>query len=80
MTPYGFLRAAAANTATVKTQTVGGKTYNVVSFIGQNKAMVNGYINDQNIVETRGDLDRQSDVRRHAVRVRLFATTRTSAA
>ena len=52
MTPHGFLRAAAANNnATVKSQTMGGKTYNVVSFMGQNKAMVNGYINDQNLVE-----------------------------
>ena len=51
MTPHGFLRAAAANNASVKSQTMGGKTYNVVSFVGQNKAMVNGYINDQNLVE-----------------------------
>ncbi len=52
MLPQGFLRAAAANTATtVKAQTVGGKKYNVVSFTGQNKAAVNGYINDQNMVE-----------------------------
>src|SRR2546426_4938637 len=51
MTPYGFLRAATANNATVKAQTVGGKKYNVVTFTGQNKAKVNGYINDQNMVE-----------------------------
>lgn len=51
MTPHGFLRAAAANNATLKTQTVGGKRYNVLTFTGQNKAMVNGYINDQNLVE-----------------------------
>jgi len=34
MTPYGFLRAAAANNATVKPQSVGGKKYNVVTFTG----------------------------------------------
>jgi glyoxylase-like metal-dependent hydrolase (beta-lactamase superfamily II) len=51
MTPQGFLRAAAANNASVKSQTVGGKKYNVVSFTGQNKAAVNGYISDQNMVE-----------------------------
>jgi glyoxylase-like metal-dependent hydrolase (beta-lactamase superfamily II) len=51
MTPHGFLRAAAANKATVKAQTVGGKKYNVLTFMGQNKAQVNGYINDQNMVE-----------------------------
>ena len=51
MTPYGFLKAAAANNATVKSQTVGGKKYNVLTFTGQNKAQVNGYINDQDMVE-----------------------------
>ena len=51
MTPHGFLRAATANNATVKSQTVGGKKYSVVSFTGQNKAAVNGYINDRNVVE-----------------------------
>jgi len=50
-TPFGFLRAAAAANATVKSQTVGGKKYNVVSFTAPSKARVNGYINDQNMVE-----------------------------
>ena len=51
MLPHGFLRAATANNATTTSQTVGGKKYTVVSFTGQNKAMVNGYLNDQNLVE-----------------------------
>src|SRR5437867_5493097 len=51
MTPYGFLRAATANNATVSTKNVGGKKYTVLTFTGQNKAKVNGYINDQNMVE-----------------------------
>ena len=51
MLPHGFLRAAATNNATAKTQTVGGKKYTVVSFTGQNKAMVNGYLSDQNLVD-----------------------------
>jgi glyoxylase-like metal-dependent hydrolase (beta-lactamase superfamily II) len=52
MMPYGFLRAAAAaNDATVASQKVGGKHYDVVSFTGQNKAKVDGYINEQNMVE-----------------------------
>src|SRR5882672_7376651 len=51
MMPHGFLRAAAAKNATVEAKTVGGKKYNVVSFLGDNKAKVNGYINDQNLVE-----------------------------
>lgn len=49
--PHGFLRAAAAKNATVEAKTVGGKKYTVVSFLGDNKAKVNGYINDQNLVE-----------------------------
>ncbi len=51
MTPYGFLRAAAASNATVKAQTMGGKKFNVVTFMGGNKAPVNGYINEQGLVE-----------------------------
>jgi glyoxylase-like metal-dependent hydrolase (beta-lactamase superfamily II) len=51
MMPHGFVRAAAAKNATVKAQTVGGKRYTVVTFTGDNKALVNGYINDQHLVE-----------------------------
>ena len=51
MLPHGFLRAAVRHNATVKTQSVSGKRYNVVTFTGLNKAPVNGYINDQNLVE-----------------------------
>ena len=51
MMPHGFLQAAAKNNATVSTKTVGGKKYNVLTFTAPNKAKVNGYINDQNMVE-----------------------------
>src|SRR5262245_66483660 len=51
MMPQGFLRAAAAKSATVEAKTVGGKKYNVVSFMGDNKANMNGYINDRNLIE-----------------------------
>jgi len=51
MMPHGFLQAAAKNNATVSAKTVGGKKYQVLTFTGQNKAKVNGYINDQNLVE-----------------------------
>src|SRR5262249_36976419 len=51
MMPHGFLQAAAKNKASTATRTVNGKKYNVVTFDGQNKAKVNGYINDQNLVE-----------------------------
>ena len=51
MMPHGFLRAAATKNATVAAKTIGGKKYSVVSFTGDNKARVNGYINDQNMIE-----------------------------
>ena len=51
MLPQGFLRAAATRNATVAAQTVGGKKYTVISFVGDNKAKVNGYLNAQNMVE-----------------------------
>src|SRR5687767_350139 len=51
MMPHGFLRAAASRNATVEARRVGGKRYHVVTFVGDNKAKVNGYINEQNMVE-----------------------------
>ena len=51
MMPHGFLRAAASRDASVEAKTVGGKKYTVVTFVGDNKAKVNGYINEQNLVE-----------------------------
>ena len=51
MLPHGFLRAAAARHATVDTKTVAGKTYHVITFTGDNKARVNGYVNQQNVLE-----------------------------
>ena len=80
MMPHGFLRAAATRNATVEAKTVGGKKYNVVTFVGDNKAKVNGYINEQNHGRARRDLDRQPVPRRHARSRRSTATTRTSAA
>jgi glyoxylase-like metal-dependent hydrolase (beta-lactamase superfamily II) len=51
MTPPGFLRAALATASTVRVQRVNGKKYNIVTFAGQNGASVNGYLNDQNMLE-----------------------------
>jgi glyoxylase-like metal-dependent hydrolase (beta-lactamase superfamily II) len=51
MMPHGFLRAAATRSATVEAKTINGSRYNVVTFVGGNKAKVNGYINAQNLVE-----------------------------
>ena len=50
--PYSFLRtAAAASDAAVKSQSMGGKKYTVVSFTGSNRAMVRGYLNSDNLLE-----------------------------
>src|SRR6185436_848266 len=58
ITPWGFLKAAATNDATVKTQTLDGKRYNVVTVTGSAKSpggqpyRVVGYINrDTNLVD-----------------------------
>jgi glyoxylase-like metal-dependent hydrolase (beta-lactamase superfamily II) len=51
MLPHGFLRAASSKAATVEARTVAGKKYTVVTFTGDNKAKVNGYLNAQNQVE-----------------------------
>jgi glyoxylase-like metal-dependent hydrolase (beta-lactamase superfamily II) len=49
--PAGFLKGALSNSATVQSKTVSGKKYNVVSFTAESKYKVNGYINDQNMIE-----------------------------
>ena len=51
MMPHGFLRAAATKNATLDTKSMAGKKYSVITFMGDNKAKVNGYINDRNLVE-----------------------------
>jgi glyoxylase-like metal-dependent hydrolase (beta-lactamase superfamily II) len=51
VTPYVFLKGAIANPATVRPGVLDGVKYNVVSFTLQNKYRVEGYINDQNMVE-----------------------------
>src|SRR5207237_9268178 len=57
ITPWGFLKGAAANNATVARQTANGRPYQVVTFNssvkspgGQPYKLV-GYINNQNMVE-----------------------------
>src|SRR5499425_710628 len=57
ITPWGFLKGAAANNATVAAQVVGGKPYQVVTFNAPVKSpdgkayRVVGYVNAQNMVE-----------------------------
>ena len=57
ITPWGFLKGAAANTSTVRSQRIGGKANTVVSWAPSQKSpsgqayRLNGYLNDQNMVE-----------------------------
>ena len=57
ITPWGFLKGAAANNGTVKMQKVSGKNYTVLSWSPAVKALsgasyvVNGYVNDQNMID-----------------------------
>jgi glyoxylase-like metal-dependent hydrolase (beta-lactamase superfamily II) len=57
ITPWGFLKGAAANNATVARRRVDGKQYNVVTWSPAVKApsgkayTINGYVNDANQVE-----------------------------
>jgi glyoxylase-like metal-dependent hydrolase (beta-lactamase superfamily II) len=51
MLPHAFLQAANVHHATVKSQSVGGKRYNVLSFAGLNKAQVNAYVGPDNLID-----------------------------
>jgi glyoxylase-like metal-dependent hydrolase (beta-lactamase superfamily II) len=57
LTPWGFLKGAAANNAMLRTQRMNGKNYRVVSYNPPQKApsgqpyLVTGYINEQNEIE-----------------------------
>jgi glyoxylase-like metal-dependent hydrolase (beta-lactamase superfamily II) len=51
LTPFGFINGALANNPIVKSETVGGTKFNVVTFTLQNKYKVVGYVNGQNLVE-----------------------------
>ena len=49
--PEGFLKVALEKNATVKEEKIKGKKYSVVSFSGDNKASVTGYINETGYVD-----------------------------
>jgi glyoxylase-like metal-dependent hydrolase (beta-lactamase superfamily II) len=57
ITPWGFLKGAAANNATVSKRKVDGKNYTVLTWSPTVKAVsgknytINGYVNEQNVVE-----------------------------
>ncbi len=51
LTPHGFLKAALENNATASSETDAGRKVTVISFTALGKFMVNGILNDQNLVE-----------------------------
>jgi glyoxylase-like metal-dependent hydrolase (beta-lactamase superfamily II) len=57
LTPWGFLKGAAANNATASSKRADGKKYTVLSWSPTVKAAsgkrytINGYVNDQNLIE-----------------------------
>src|SRR6185295_473760 len=57
ITPWGFLKGAAANNAVASRRKVDGKNYTVLTWSPAVKApsgkayVINGYVNDQNLVE-----------------------------
>jgi glyoxylase-like metal-dependent hydrolase (beta-lactamase superfamily II) len=57
LTPWGFLKGAAANNATGRTQRVSGKNYTVLSWSPAVKApsgasyVINGYVSEQNMID-----------------------------
>jgi glyoxylase-like metal-dependent hydrolase (beta-lactamase superfamily II) len=57
ITPWGFLKGAAENNATVSKKKVDGKNYTVLTWSPKVKAVsgknyvINGYVNEQNVVE-----------------------------
>ncbi len=57
VTPWGFLKGAATNNATVRSQKIGGRAYDVVSWMPAQKApsgqpyRLTGYIDDKNMVD-----------------------------
>src|SRR5262245_16863964 len=50
LTPFGFIKGALANNATVSSAKIAGVSYTLVTFAVQNNYTVAGYINEQNIV------------------------------
>jgi len=51
ITPFGFLRGAMANNATVQAKTVFGTTYKTITFSLPGGHTVTGYVNDKDVIE-----------------------------
>ena len=51
LTPWGFLKGASANAATVEKKTIGGEEYRLVSFTLPGNHRVTGYVNPKDMLE-----------------------------
>jgi glyoxylase-like metal-dependent hydrolase (beta-lactamase superfamily II) len=51
LTPHGFVKAAAASSPTVSSRRVDGRTMTVISFTARNQFKVEGYINQQRLID-----------------------------
>ena len=51
LTPHGFVKAAANASPTVGSRRVGSRTLTVISFPVRNEYRVEGYVNEQNLIE-----------------------------
>ena len=51
LTPHGFIKAAIANRATVKTETVRDEKKTMIAFTAPNKTKFEGFLNEKNLVE-----------------------------
>src|SRR2546423_2000244 len=52
MTPQGFIKAAMANNATAKSETVRGARKTAISFTAPNKTKWEGLLNEQNLIDS----------------------------
>ena len=51
LTPHGFVKAAAAANPTISSRRVDGRTMTVISFTARNQFTVDGYLNQQRLIE-----------------------------
>jgi glyoxylase-like metal-dependent hydrolase (beta-lactamase superfamily II) len=51
ITPHGVIKAAMKHNAAVQTQTEGGKTMTIISFVVPGEIKVKAFVNDRNLVE-----------------------------
>ena len=79
LTPHGWVKAAMAAKPTMKSARVDGKPMTVVSFTANEKYTVNGYVNQQNLLE-RVETWTPNPILGDMLIETTFGTTATSAA